>query len=541
MIPYLKTTPAQRKLTQEFDEPAPVIGIDGTKPLHSMPPGVAIYLYNMTPAEYGNRTRPGYRVWAQNIAGNEVKSVLPFLGQIGDLSTSRLFAVTKQGIFNVTTQGTDNPTAVVTFADQTDEAGFCSFLHYTDPSGLQVMMVADSRNGMYEYNPVGEVWTKFTTEVTGADPTKVAFLMVHKGRLWLIERDSADAWYLPLGAKQGAATKFQFGSKMAHGGFLVALAKWTIDGGDGIDDYLLAMSRGGDLLAYRGTDPALADKWNLVGSWFVGVPPSGRRVFKEVGSDTLILSVYGLTSVKALLQGIDPTRIETNVTGNIARLVREDMRTKRDLDYWEVQNLTEEGLVLVNTPKAANENFIQYALNLNRVSEEYNGGWGLWRSLPAITFDSFNGSTFFGTTDGTVYRLEGSLDGLDINGEGGAPVEFSMLTRFSNMGAPGLYKQMQFMRPRFVTTNLINVACLVVYDFNLIEPAIAPLPPSVEGATWDVSIWDNALWAGFTSASEICGGEGYGEHMAVAIKGSATERATFIGVSGTWEPWQSFL
>lgn len=541
MIPYLATAPAQRKLTQEFDEPAPVVGIDSTKPLHSMPPGVAIYLYNLTPAEYGNQTRPGYKVWAQNIAGAEVKSLLPFLGQIGDLSTSKLFAVTKNGIYDVTAQGADNPTAVVTFADQTNAAGFCSYLHFTDPTGLQVLLLADSRNGMYEYNPVGAVWTKYVLQISGADPTKVAFISSHKGRLWLIERDSADAWYLPLGAKQGAATKFQFGSKMAHGGFLVAIGKWTIDGGDGIDDYLIAMSRGGDVLVYRGTDPALSDRWNLVGSWFVGIPPSGRRVLKEIGSDTLILSVYGVTSTKALLQGIDPTRVETNVTGNIARLIRQDMLTKRDDPYWEVQNLAEEGLLLINSPKASNEKNIQFALNLNQISDNYEGGWGFWRGVPSTAFESYNGATFFGTVDGRVCRMDGSLDEVTITNTGGIPVEFSGLTRFSNMGAPGLYKQVHFLRPRFVTSNIINVACSAIYDYNLIEPTITPLPSPVGNPLWDASAWDQAIWAGITSEKRVCGTNGYGETVAIAIKGSSSARATLVGVSGSWEPWASFL
>ena len=238
-------------------EVAPIMGMDGTIPLHRMREGTAVYLYNLLPTEYGVRTPPGYRTWAQGLAGGDVRSLMPFNSQVFGGAESRLFAATPAGIYNVTAQGTDTPTAVVTFTDTTQDAGFCTFLHHTDPAGAQVLLIADARNGIYEYNPVGAVWTKYTTQMTGVDPTKVAFMMNHKGRIWMIERDSSDAWYLPVGQRAGAATKFQFGSKMKHGGYLVGLYSWSVDGGDGIDDYLLAVSKAGDLLAYRGSDVAV--------------------------------------------------------------------------------------------------------------------------------------------------------------------------------------------------------------------------------------------------------------------------------------------
>ncbi len=532
------TAPPQRNLQQAFVESPPVVGMDGNSPLAAMPPGTAVYLYNLVPSEYGARTREGWSVWAQNLAGNAVQSLIPYTGQIGDFSQSRLFAVTPFGIYDVSTQGADNPTAVVTFGTQTDAAGFTSYISFTDPSGNQSLQVADSQNGWYDYNPATSTWTKLTTEVTGATPANVAFLCSHKNRIWAIERDSSDAWYLPTGAKVGAATRFQFGAKFTKGGYLVGLYTWTIDGGAGVDDYLVAVSSSGDVLAYQGTDPAQASTWNLVGSWFIGKTPIGRRVAIESGGDLLLLSVYGVTSLQNLLAGFEPSKIERNISGKVARFIRNDMITKKDDPYWEIKLLSEEGVVMINTPKSLNAQTIQYVLNLNRLFEQQGGGWGMWRSVPGITFEPYNGDAYFGTADGRVCRMRGSLDEIDINGAGGIPVEFSILTRFYGHGAQATYKQAQFLRPQFVAGNQVTVSCKAVYDYALEEPPADPFVPALKGtAQWDVSKWDQSVWSGITAGSVVLGTSGYGRVFALAVRGTAVARATLVSVDGVWTPW----
>ncbi len=533
------TAPVPQPTEVPFEDIAPILGMDGNAPLFNMGQGKAVYLYNIVPADYGCRTREGHRVWAQNISANKpINTVLPFTGRVADLSLARLFAVTSDGIYNITTQGTDNPTITVTFPDQSVGAGFCESIHFTDATGNQVLIVADSLNGMYEYDPNGSVWTKLSTEITGVDPTKVAFVTQHKGRIWMIERDSPDAWYLPVGAKAGAATKFQFGSKMRHGGYLVALLNWSIDGGEGLDDYLLAISKSGDLLAYKGSDPAQASTWSLVGNWYIGDTPAGRRIGAEVGGDTLVVSAFGVTSAARLLQGVDPTRFERNVTGKITRLVRDAIQAKGDMNYWQMVKLPEESSLTINSPKKPNERHIQFFLNLNRTSEESGGGWGLWRDLPATHFETFLGSVYFGTEGGTVCQMIGSLDNVDINNQGGEPVNFSLLTRFSSFDAPGVYKQLQYIRPQFLSTAVVEASCRAVYDFDITElrnpPALNPPP---EGAIWNTDRWDQALWSGLASDYVLSGASGYGRKAAISIQGNATTRLTLLGVEGTWTRW----
>ena len=539
MPPRLLSARPQEDLLQYETEVAPVMGMDGTVPLNNMPQGVAVYLYNLLPAEYGCRTRPGYRVWAQNLAGGAVHSIIPFTSEVFGGIDNRMFAATKNGIYDITTQGADNPIPVVTFADQSAEAGFCTFVHHTNAAGLQVLLVADSRNGMYEYNPSGSVWTKYTTEITGADPGKVAFIMIHKERLWLIENEQSDAYYLEIGARIGPATKLQFGSKMKHGGFLVGLYSWSADGGDGVDDYLVAVSKGGDVLLFRGRDPSTADAWDMVGVWFIGRVPENRRIGVEDGGDLLLLSIFGVTSVERLMTGLDPSKVSRNVTAKISRFIGDAIKSKGNLPYWEIKPLREENLMVVNSPKLANQTNIQYALNLNRLGEESGGGWGLMRDLPVTTWESYNAETFFGTETGEVCQFTGALDGVDINGENGVPVEFSGLMRYTNYGDPR-EKQVQYVEANFITTNVIEINTQAVYDFDITELITAVSGATDLSAKWDISNWDQAIWSGVSTSRRIEGSLGYGRSAAIAIRGSTIDRATLVNVNIAWQVW-SFL
>jgi hypothetical protein len=257
-----------QQVSKSFVVPAPIEGIDVSKGLAGGNLANCLYSYNLTAAEYGLRVRNGYREWAINLdngSGLGVKTILPFGGEDTDLSDDRLFAVTNEGIWDVTTYAAA-PTLALDFlapgngGDITDEAGYGVYTHYVTLAGAKLMYYADSRNGLFQYSAATGLWVRATT-ITGPDLEKVNFVMTHKRQLWMIEQDSSSAWYLEEASVSGAADEFFFGSKFIHGGNLAGLFSWTIDGGIGVDDYFVAVSRAGDVLPYQGTDPSSVDTW----------------------------------------------------------------------------------------------------------------------------------------------------------------------------------------------------------------------------------------------------------------------------------------
>ena len=63
-----------------------------------------------------------------------------------------------------------------------------------------------------------------------------------------------------------------FGPLFYKGGYLVAVTDWTIDGGNGPQDYVAFISLRGQVALYAGTDPTNSSAWSLVGVFNLSCP-----------------------------------------------------------------------------------------------------------------------------------------------------------------------------------------------------------------------------------------------------------------------------
>ena len=89
----------------------------------AMPPQDCIATFNLMPVELGLRLRKGYREWATGAGTADVRTMLNFKSDSSDPTKDRLWAVTNEGIYDVTTFNTTSPTKDVTFLVATDPAG----------------------------------------------------------------------------------------------------------------------------------------------------------------------------------------------------------------------------------------------------------------------------------------------------------------------------------------------------------------------------------------------------------------------------------
>jgi len=420
--------------------PAAVEGVNAVDSLMGMSPQSCIYTYNLMPSEYGMRLRKGYREWAkscvespQRAANIDVRSIIPFESNIQDAANDRLFAVTAEGIWNVTAFNTTAPEQEVVFATTGDQAGFGVFAEFTGDAagnGLRghYLFYADGLNGIYQYEEATDAWSLPTSGVANdewyyIDPTDgttrlafpvddVAFVMIHKQRIWVILEDDDDAYYLPVASVTGQLTKFTFGSKLPHGGDLVGLYSWTVDGGDGVDDMLVALSRGGDVIVYKGDDPEITatgsniGPWATRGSWFIGEIPDSRRVVVDYGPDMYILSVFGITSLSQLLQGAPAFGASPSYMIN--RFLRPDVERGSALPNWQLVINPSDGFLHIITPKPFSTPFVQYAQNLQTKA------WGFWEGVPIISASTWSGEYYIGGEGGVVYVNDGARDGEEL-------------------------------------------------------------------------------------------------------------------------------
>lgn len=512
---------AQAQNTVATHVPAPMSGINSLDALSMMQPTDAIFAYNLLPGRFGLRVRKGYREWVTGMTGGAVRTVMPFNDVVESGANDELFAVTPTGIWDVSAS-TDTPTQVVTFASSTGNSGWGSWVNFTTAAG-QFLCHVDEVNGYRTYN--GTAWTlrAITTDITGVDPDDFVFVTSWKERLWFVERDSASAWYLPIGSITGAATEFNFGNKFKHGGHLIGLYNWTIDGGEGVDDYLVAISSGGDVVVYKGTDPDFASTFALHGQWYVGDLPAGRRIASSFGGDLLLINRNGVVPLSQLINGRDVADNSIYVTRRISQLIRSEISQTVDDRGWEVSLVPGEDLFFVSAPKRTGYPHIQFAQNLT------NKAWGVFRDLPYVSGAVSGGLLYFGDSDGTLYTYSGSLDAVDLAGTSFSAIEFSMLGSFQHYGIPAKQKRVQFIRPAFLADGEPVYSVKALYDFHLAE-SDSPSGTPESGSAFDTAIWDVSVWGGeVTPFEDIFGGSGFGRHIAIAIRGQTNSDCTLIG------------
>jgi hypothetical protein len=370
--------------------------------------------------------------------------------------------------------------------------------------------------------------------------TKVAFVMVHKQRLWLVEQDSAIGWYLPIASKNGIATEFFFGSKFTHGGELSALINWSVDGGAGLDDYLVAVSSAGDVIPYTGSDPSIVtgvNGWSAKGTYYIGKIPAGRRFFSEYSGELYLLSSFGIISMSDLLRGVESRDTsEMSLTFPIAGVLRRELRKTYSEFGWEPTFLPSAGYLAINSPYDP-----ATGVDLTFVMAITLEAWGFIRDVPAQVFAEWDTRVFFGTADNRVCVMDVARDNVLIDTADplaqGVPIKFSMLGAYSHANAPGRFKRGQLVRADFLSELELTFRTKILYDYQLNEVfyPIGGLPENITGV-WDVGLWDEVVWGqGFPSnRHKLQGSGGMGRVMAIAIQGEAVDTAKLMSFDVLW-------
>tara|TARA_R110000737_G_scaffold60697_2_gene87505 strand:- start:770 stop:2398 length:1629 start_codon:yes stop_codon:yes gene_type:complete len=522
--------------------PAPTKGVDARSPLSAMDNTNCIYAYNLVPEEYGLDLRLGYRehqIDAESSAVLGFKTLMVYEGLVsGD---TKLFGVTNEGIWDVTADAGTPVLKIAFTTDTTADAGHGVFTNYTTDASASLMFYADSKNGLYTYTESTNAWT-VTAGMTGVTEADVDYVVVHKQRIWLIERGAASAWYLPVGAIAGAATQFHFGSKFKHGGALVGLINWTIDGGQGVDDYLVAVSSGGDVIPYQGADPAATTdtygvSWTSVGTYYIGRIPAGRRFHSEYSGELYLLSSFGLIGMSDILKGTNiQSTSSRSLTYPIAKLIRKELLSTGETLGWEPIFLPSMGKLLITAPPdVSTGEYIQYSMSLTVE------GWGFWRGPPITVAIEWKNKVYFGTVDGKIFVMDVYRDNLLIDTDAenalGDPIEFSILTSYSDGGSAGTNKRVQYVRPNFLAVQAPSYQTKVFYDYAIAEDTFSfPIAEPTLEAAWDSSLWDTGLWTGggLVTEDRLQGASGMGRSVAVAMRGESAAEAQLVAFEIAW-------
>jgi hypothetical protein len=511
--------------------PAPQRGLDAISGAASGDPMAALRLINMIPQEFGLHVRHGYQEWCPPVPlGDGIKTIIPFNSDSTDTTTNKLFVATSDGIYDCTVQGAA-PVKVVNFAIKTARAGWCSWHHYNITSD-QYLLVCDLDNGYYTYAQNTNTWTKVPSggggSVTGVDPANVDFVTVWKNRVWFIEKDSTQAWYLPVGQITGLAVAFNFGNKFKYGGFLKALYNWTLDGGAGVDDYLVGVSEAGDVIVYQGTDPSNTggNTFSMRGSWWIGKVARGRRLGSDIGGDLLVLSTFGLMQMSKLISGLPATDEQASISHLINPRLNNYMNDTLEEFGWEIKTHPRAQILIVLTPKRPEIEHVQFVYNFA------TRGWCTFSGVPMLSGDAWRGRFYFGTRDNQLFEYTGYADNVLLADDGATAqsVQWEMQTTFNNMQQPGVFKRVQLLRPQFIAEIQPTYLVEARYDFDLSAIYQSPSPGFTNIGLWDIGQWDVSLWGGgYTVDQPSRGAVGTGRHVAVVLRGESSGPTVYIG------------
>jgi hypothetical protein len=454
--------------------PPPVGGWNARDALANMAPTDAVKLTNMFPGVASCDLRGGVQQWATGLSGDVQTLMVYSPGAIG-----KLFAADSVGlkVYDVTNQGPVGAAVVSGLSNAKLE-----YANITTPGGSFLYFVnGQDKPRLYD----GTTWTAIdgasTPAITGVNTQNLVNVFLFKHRLWFIEKNTLRAWYLPTDSIGGAAQVFDLGAVAMAGGFLVDICAWTLDAGYGSDDNLVFTTSKGEIIVYRGTDPASASTWAQMGVWQLGAPVGGARCTKKFGGDTLILTLDGLIP---LAQGLQSSRLDPRIAlsdkiqGAIA-----DATTAFQLNFgWQIFYYAKQNAVWVNVPKGA-------GLQEQYVMNTITGAWCNFTQWAANCWALFTDEPFYGGA-GAVYRAWA----LNFTDNNNANIDAYAMQAYNYFEMRGVEKYFTRARPNILTTGVPSIKVGISVDFNINQQ---PLPISfapVAYAVWDQALWDVDVW-----------------------------------------------
>ena len=326
------------------------------------------------------------------------------------------------------------------------------------------------------------VGTYTTVGITGVDSSTFISVNLFKSRLYFTQKNTLKCWYLDVNSIGGAANALDFGSIARNGGFLQAMGTWTLDAGQGADDYAVFVTNMGEVIVYNGTDPTTAATWLLKGVWQLG-QTFNRKCFFKWSGDLLLLTQDGLVPLSSALQSsrLDP---RINLTDKIYYAVSQAATTYYASFGWQINYFASENMLILNIP--INGGMEQYVMHTITKS------WARFTGLEAYCWETSGSNEIYFGGDGYVANF------YQGNSDNGANIQASAQQAYSYFDSPGQLKRFTMVRPIFQSNNgLPTTAVNISTDF---EPqtefgTLTFNPASTIGGVWDVSVWDDALWS----------------------------------------------
>jgi hypothetical protein len=461
-----------RQVSQSYSLPAPVGGWNARDGAANMSELDATILENWFPETTDIRVRKGYSDHVTGITGL-VESLMVYNKPDG---TQTMFAAAVDSFYNVTSAGAVGAAVVGSLTN-----GKWQHVNFTNSAGDSYLCCFNGTDSPRYWN--GTAWLTITgvstPAITGITTSTIINADVHKRRMWLVVNNSLKAYYLPVDSVGGAVKFIDLGGIAGKGGYIQSIGTWTIDAGEGADDYWVAYTSEGQIVVYRGTDPSSSSTWSLHGVWNIG-EPIGRRCLMKYNGDLLIISVHEVIPLSRLVVSVSTNSV-VGITEKIAQAMSKSGALYSGLYGWETMYYPEGDMVLVNIPTIDSTTSEQYAMNT------VTGAWGKFTGLNAFCWAIYNKQPYFGI-DGGVEKF------WDDFSDNGSNITTDLKQAENYFNSRGQLKYFKSLRPIILSDGLPSIAVGMNLDFH--DTPVSgnvSFSPQTYGI-WDSGLWDTALW-----------------------------------------------
>lgn len=505
---FVRSSPPKKRSALKASWPAPIAGWIKNRALaipEDGPQGAEI-LDNFFPTAQGATLRRGYVEHAT--CGEDSDPVLSLFTYDNGV-IEKMFAATTTDIWDVTTAGA--ATSVV----DTLTNGLWSVQQFATAGGVFLVCVNGNDEALLFD---GTTWSATTIAFPALSTLTTADLIYvwnYANRLYFVQKESMDVWYLPVDTIGGTLTLLPLGGVFPRGGSLVFGETWSLDAGasGGLSEQCIFISTEGEVAVYQGTNPSSATTWSKVGLYRIG-SPLGPRAWVRGGGDIIVGTRIGMVTISKAIQMDAAALSPVSVTYPIEEAWNDETSLR---GYgWQAVIWTEGQMMLIVPP------YIDAAQPFLFVANARTGAWAPWYGWDVRCIATFQGALYFGTTDGFVRN--GYVSGLD----GANTFTGKYLPLFTDAEAPGAIKIAGMVMHTVRANTLLSVSASCQFDFDTTLPAPGDsIPATGEASLWGVGLWGSAVWSSGQSKVvsarwQSVGGSGYFMAPSLQVTSGAT-------------------
>lgn len=500
--------PSLKQVSKIETLPPPVGGWNARDPLQQMEDTDAIALDNMIPGIGDVSLRKGFASFATGMS-TFIESLMVYAPPSG---SNKMFAAVPAAIYDVSAAGAVGAAAVSSLSN-----GRWQHTMFATTGG-NYLVIANGADSVRNYD--GSAWS--TPSITNVTSSNLIGVAAHTQRLWFVEKDKLDPWYLPVAAIAGAASKLIVSPYCKLGGYLQAIGSWSRDGGSGAHDLLVLVTSEGEVVIYQGTDPDFTD-FTQVGTYRIA-KPIGRRCILKTGADLGILTDIGIVPLGKVLAVAISAQGHSAITDKIRNAFTQSAHTARTNFGWQVIESPIDRLAIVNVPTAERTTQVQYVMNSD------TGAWCRFTGMNAGCWAIFNGKAYFGGNNGTVYLYGESFT------DNGSTISAVLQQAYSNFEV-AQNKRFLMAQPMFRGPASYVPAVEIKVDFDISATSLPASIATTDASLWNVSYWNVSYWGqGSTINKRWQTLNGIGQFGSIAISLSLASEFALNSTNVMFEP-----